>query len=270
MKELYLISKGQPKVPLEAEVIKPDSLAGLSTEEIANLIIYRGNRRVRLGEYFEVKGESADNPEELRVIVEGDVSRTKYIGAEMSAGELIVNGSPYMYLGAWMSGGKIVVNGNVGDFAALEMSGGELVINGNAGNYLGAAYRGNWRGMSDGLIVVKGNAGAEIGSWMMGGKIVVEGSTGPFTGVHMSDGIIVVYGELGPRAGAQMTWGSIVVYGYAPELLPSFSFNEVIPAVEIEEERFEGPFIEYVGDLAEEGEGSIYLLEEKNKHLKPQ
>ena len=39
------------------------------------------------------------------------------------------------------------------------MKGGELIIEGNAGNYLGAAYRGDWRGMSGGKILVKGNAG---------------------------------------------------------------------------------------------------------------
>ncbi len=33
------------------------------------------------------------------------------------------------------------------------MKGGELSIEGNAGNYLGAAYRGDWRGMSGGKIL---------------------------------------------------------------------------------------------------------------------
>ena len=65
-----------------------------------------------------------------------------------------------------MKGGKILAKGNVDAFAATAMKGGELTIEGNAGNYLGAAYRGDWRGMSGGKILVKGNAGSDIGMYM--------------------------------------------------------------------------------------------------------
>ena len=95
-----------------------------------------------------------------KIVVKGDVKKVKYLGFKISAGEMVIEGSTDLYVGAWMTGGKILAKGNVEAFAATGMKGGELIIEGNAGNYLGAAYRGDWRGMSGGKILVKGNAGS--------------------------------------------------------------------------------------------------------------
>jgi formylmethanofuran dehydrogenase subunit C len=58
------------------------------------------------------------------------------------------------------------------------MEGGELVIDGNAGDYLGASYRGDWRGMKGGKIVIEGDAESRVGAQMTKGEIIVLGKIG--------------------------------------------------------------------------------------------
>ena len=44
----------EPTVPLEAEVLSPDVVAGLTNAEIRALTIYHGKRQLPLGEFFAV------------------------------------------------------------------------------------------------------------------------------------------------------------------------------------------------------------------------
>ena len=53
---LTLTLREQPDVPLEAEVLRPDRLAGASREEIEALPVWHGNERTRVGEFFAVSG----------------------------------------------------------------------------------------------------------------------------------------------------------------------------------------------------------------------
>ena len=51
----------QPTVPLEAEVLSPDTVAELSGSAIRALPVYHGKRQLPLGDFFDVEGErSAD------------------------------------------------------------------------------------------------------------------------------------------------------------------------------------------------------------------
>lgn len=267
MKEVELAPKLQPKISIEAEVISPDSFAGKKAVEIAELPVWRGSRKCKLGEFFNVKGDATTTANDVQVTIAGEVPRTKYIGAKMTTGEIVIKGSVDMHIGSQMEGGRITVEGDVDAFAGAAMRGGEILIRGNAGAYLGSAYRGDWRGMRGGRITVEGNAGSEVGTWMRGGLIIIKGNVGAFTGVHMQSGTIVIEGNPGPRLGAQMSGGIIIVLGKAEELLPSFSYKETVPEVKVEEKVFKGPFLAYVGDLAEGGGGQLFLHREKNAHL---
>ena len=60
---------------------------------------------------FEVEG-SAEGPEEVKMICDGNMGRVKYIGCKMGAGEIIVNGDADIHVGAEMEGGSITVKGN--------------------------------------------------------------------------------------------------------------------------------------------------------------
>jgi len=66
------------------------------------------------------------------IVLEGDLSRAKQIGAGMTQGKITIHGDAGMHLGATMRGGEIAVHGNAGDWAGAEMQGGLIRIMGNA------------------------------------------------------------------------------------------------------------------------------------------
>src|ERR671923_11759 len=128
---LTLTLRRQPAVPLEAEVLCPDRLAGASRAEIEALSIWHGNERTRVGEFFAVSGAGDD------VRVEGDLSRVKFVGAGMTAGRLTVAGDVGMHAGAGMRGGELHVDGAAG----LRMLAGTIVALGGLGPRAGAGMR---------------------------------------------------------------------------------------------------------------------------------
>ena len=215
---LKLVLKHEPEVPLEAEVITPPKLNGLSIDEITKLPLQYGNERIELGEFFRVEGSYSG---EIRV--EGDLARVKLVGTGMSEGRIVIHGRIGMHLGVGISGGEILVEGDAGDWVAPEMSGGRIVIKGNAGHMIGSAYRGSPAGIRGGEIIIHGNAGNEIGHAMRKGLIAIGGDSGDFTGVDMCAGTIIVIGDLGNRTGAGMKRGSIVSMRPA-QMLPTFSY----------------------------------------------
>lgn len=266
-KELRLLPKTKPTIPIEADVLTPDKFAGKSLNEIISLPVWEGNVKRKLGDFFEIEGEVAEKPEDLRIMIDGDASRIKYIGARMTAGEIVVKGNVDMHTGDEMTGGRIIIEGNADSFTALSMQGGEIIIKGHAKGYLGSAPRGEWRGMRNGKIIVEGNAGKEVGSWMMGGLIHVKGNIGTLAGVHMNGGTIIVEGDAGIRIGAEMTGGTIIVLGKLEEIFPGFSYEGTVDELKIGENVLKGSFLKFVGDLVEEGKGNIFLSSERNKHL---
>ncbi|MGH7186253.1 MAG: formylmethanofuran dehydrogenase subunit C, partial [Pseudomonadota bacterium] len=183
-----------PEVPIEAEVITPEKLAGLSEAEVSALPLQYGNERVPLGEFFRVSGRF-----DGEIQVEGDLSRVKLIGSGMSTGRIVVDGDVGMHLGAGMSGGEIVVTGSAGDWVAPDQSGGRITIHGDAGHLVGSAYRGSTVGMRGGEILIHGNAGNEVGNAMRRGLIAIGGDCGDFGGVNMRAGTLIVLGRLGLR-----------------------------------------------------------------------
>ncbi|MGD8506584.1 MAG: formylmethanofuran dehydrogenase subunit C [Candidatus Bathyarchaeota archaeon] len=257
------------KVPVEAECITPDTFAGKSVEEIGKFKVWEGNRERSLSELFSVKGESGAKPEEVSIQIRGDVHKVRRIGAQMSAGEIVVHGDVGFHLGEEMAGGRILVDGNADSWMGLMMKGGVIEVKGDAGDYVGAAYKGgSTKGMSGGTIEIHGNAGNELGYFMRKGIIKVHGDVGQFTGVHMRNGIIVVYGNSEGRDGAEMIRGKIVVCGSVPSVLPTFTVETVKAKVKINGEKLEGPFYLFTGDIAEEGTGKLYISKASNTHLK--
>jgi len=128
MKIATITLKTAPTLYLEADCITPDSFAGKSKDEILALPVYEGRECYKLGDYFEIAGEIGETPENTKIVVNGYCSKVKYIGAKMSAGEVIVNSSADMYTGAWMRGGKLTIMGNVDSFSGLGMEGVEFTV----------------------------------------------------------------------------------------------------------------------------------------------
>jgi len=255
------------KIPIDAECINPDVFAEKSAKEIATLQIWEGNRKRTLGDLFKIKHETDSSSEKPTIRICGDVGKVRKIGAKMSMGNIIIEGDAGMHLGEEMNGGVITVTGNADSWTGAMMKKGTIEIKGNAGDYIGASYRGSTRGMSGGKIIIHGNAGNEVGCFMRKGLIRVHGNTGQFTGIHMRKGTIFLEGNSEGRAGAQMIKGKIVVCGRVPSILPTFTIESVKPKVKVNDEKVKGPFYMFVGDLAEGGEGKLYVSQKQNPHL---
>ena len=267
MAEIKLTLKKQPDFPLEADAISPDNFAGKTQDEIKNFELYLGNKTVKLGDYFEIKGKSG-NAEELTITIDGNLSNVKRIGEKMTAGEIIINGDVGMHVGNRMKGGKLKVNGNAGDWAGAMLEGGELEINGDAGHYVGAAYRGFWKGMEDGIIKVSGKIGNEAMLWARNSKgagkwpTLYCGGAGTFLGIHNHGGTIIVEGDVDRCTGADQAWGMIVIKGKVSRKLPSYKKVGEVKEIELPNgEKIEGKFIEYSGDhsVKKETNGKLYI-----------
>ncbi|MBT7953292.1 MAG: formylmethanofuran dehydrogenase subunit C [Gammaproteobacteria bacterium] len=260
----------QPDVPLEAELISPDKLAGLTTAEIEKQTVEHGNQKTTIADFFTVAGEKSDS-----LVLEGDLSKIKHIGSGMSFGKININGDVGAHLGTAMSGGEIVVEGNVGDWLAPEMLAGRVEVKGNAGHMVGSAYRGSPAGILGGEIIIHGNARNEVGHAMRNGMIVIGGDSGDFTGVNMLAGTIIVLGELGIRTGAGLRRGSVVCMKNS-KLLPTFSYSCVYQptylrlyllylqslGLGIREEQIMGHYERWCGDIIEFNRGEILLYHE--------
>ncbi len=265
---LDLKLRTQLDIPLEAGIISPDRLAGLTESEIARVPLIHGNRKKSLGDFFDISG-TCDG--EIRLV--GDFTKVKSVGSGMTGGRIIIEGNSGMHLGCAMSGGEIAVEGDAGDWTGAEMSGGRIVIKGNAGHMVGGAYRGGHMGLQGGEIIVHGNTGNEAGNSMRNGLIVIMGNSGDFTGANMFSGTIIVFGELGIRTGASMKRGSIISMRHA-DLLPTFTYSCFYHpsflrlylrrlrdmGISIDDAQIEGGYHRWCGDSMELNRGEVLLF----------
>jgi formylmethanofuran dehydrogenase subunit C len=265
---LTLTLREEPVVPLEADALCPDRLAGASRQEIAALPVLHGNERTRVGEFFAVSGAGDD------VRVEGDLSRVKFVGAGMAGGRLTVAGDVGMHAGAAMRGGELHVEGDIGDWAGAGMRGGKLVVRGSAGRLLGGVYPGERAGMRGGEIIVHGDAGAQAGAGLRRGLIAVAGRAGDAAGLRMLAGTIVALGGLGPRAGAGMRRGSIVTMAptaplatfvfacvYRPPFMRLYLRRLRALGLGVSDAQLDGRYARWCGDGLDLRRGEILILD---------
>jgi formylmethanofuran dehydrogenase subunit C len=266
---IRLTLKEPPSVPLEAEMLSPDTVAPLTLEAVAALPVYLGKRERRVDDFFVVEGEPGDELE-----IRGDARRVKWIGRGMTRGRIVVQGNAGMHLGSAMSGGAIEVSGDAGDWLGAEMSGGLIHVHGNAGGQVGAAYRGALTGMTDGTILIDGSAGLEVGMRMKRGTIVIGGPARDFAGLQMKGGTIVLQSGAELRTGAWMIRGTIVSLKAIP-LLPTFSFAATYNpefmrlyarhlaalGCTLPHDDRDGSYRRYTGDAAVPGRGEILIWE---------
>jgi formylmethanofuran dehydrogenase subunit C len=258
-------------LPVVAECISPDVFQEKTLPEIAALKVWQGNKQKPLSELFKIVESSTGNQQKgNRITVHGDLTRVRGIGSHMKSGEIVIQGNVGMHLGAEMHGGKIAVYGNAGGWAGSMMKNGAIEIHGNAGDYLASPYRGSTKGMDKGRIVVHGNVGNEAGAYMKDGAIKILGNAGPFLGLRMREGTIHVKNSCEGRAGACMSGGKIIIGGAVESILPSFTIDSIKKKAKVEEgEDAEGPFYVFLGDLAENGNGKLYVSKTNNPQLSP-
>ena len=194
-------------IPICVGGIVPNVTCRMSEKEVAELVIWMGNRKLPVGELFDVQ----KNGDQSRIVWQGDLASVHWIGANLESGSVIVEGNVGRHLGSQMKGGKILVQGNASDFVACENRGGVVRINGNAGNWLGAAYPGTKSGANGGTIFVAGNTGSGTGFAMRRGMVCVQGNSGRLTGWNMLAGTILVAGSVGTMAGKGMKRGTLLL-----------------------------------------------------------
>lgn len=257
---------------VDAGELAPERLASLTALEIARIRLGVGNTEVDLGDLFHVEGAAEDG----HLVLEGDLSRVDRVGQGMTSGTLTIRGDVGAELGAEMAGGQIEVEGRAGDWAGAAMRGGFLRIRGGTGHALGSAYPGSRLGMRDGVILVEGPVGEDVGLAMRRGLIAVAGSAGDGVGRGLIAGSVLVFGTAGRQIGAGMKRGTIALFGAgsnAAGLLPTFApsgrarppflalylrklraWGFPVPAP-----AFSGGLDRYNGDLADRGQGEIWL-----------
>ena len=102
---LQLTYTSTAAIPVEAECIAPNTLAGKTAEEIALLPVQHGNAPAPLGEFFRIEVDAGDQ----QIVIKGDCSRVKLVGTGMTSGSITIEGNIGMHLGAEMPGGSIDV-----------------------------------------------------------------------------------------------------------------------------------------------------------------
>lgn len=266
MKTITFKQKKTSSIALEFDELIPDEIYTWGESDFNKYEVPIGNSRFPLTDYFDIKVEGeAESPDEVKMIINGDLNRVKYIGCKMSGGEILCNSSVDLHVGAEMSGGTIIVDGNAAAHAGREMSGGYLEIKGNTKEFTGASYIGEWRGMTGGEIIVHGNAGKQCGECLSGGKITVLGNCDILAGIHMSKGVMEIQGDVNRWPGGQMKNGTIVINGKLGRLLEGFVFDEVVDNPDIEGKVYDGRFIKYTGDIGLNGKGTLLINADVNR-----
>jgi formylmethanofuran dehydrogenase subunit C len=240
------------KEPLRQRVDLSEVLAGswatLSARELSGRPVYlERDGSARLGDLFELDGQARGS---IRFV--GELDQADRLGAGLSEGEVIVDGS-------------------VGREAGLAQAGGRLDIGGDAGPRAGAAQPGFKRGMTGGELIVRGSAGPEAGAAMRRGLLVILRAAGDRVGLGMIAGTVVVFGETGADTGLWSKRGSVVALGgvappptyfYActcqPEylrlLLTRLRSSYGLP---VQPRHLNGLYRRYSGDMSELGKGEI-------------
>jgi formylmethanofuran dehydrogenase subunit C len=263
-------------IPVDASVVSPDRMLGLTRSEIERLEIRVGNRLAALAEFFAVDGD-ANQPE---IVIEGDCTSCRNLGSGMANGLLRVEGHGGQYLGSRMSGGRIEVQGSSGDGPGAEMSGGLIDVQGDAGAHIGSFGAGAGRGQQGGTILVQGNAWEAAGMQMRRGVLAIKGNAGRLAGAYAQGGTLLIGKTAGDRLGFGLKLGSIIVTGWAPQGLTSFAYDGCfqptylgVLARHLErcgferlEELYNGCFASHRGDLAYGGRGEVLYWTASSSH----
>ena len=199
--------------------VLPETLSGRSSADIGGQLVRVGGNPVALGDLFSVTAGEGDV-----LVICSDSEHLDYLGKNMAAGTLRVEGPAGNYAGQGLHGGELLIAGDAGDCAANGMNGGLLHIAGDAGDWLGAALIGERAGMGGGIVAVAGNAGDRLGDRMRRGLILVQGKAGEACAARLLAGTVVVAGGSKGAPGAGLRRGSLIV-GCTPEIVPA-TYND--------------------------------------------
>lgn len=267
MSALTFTLKSALAYSVNCSALTPDNLAGKSVTEISTIQLMHGGQHLLAGDIFDISGSDTQ-----QLLFKNSTHQLDYIGANMSTGNITINGDAGAYLGSGMKNGTISCSGNAGILAACSMRGGLLTISGNAGDFLGAGNEGSRKGMLGGTVIVKGNAGNRVGDQMRRGLILIEGNVGDYCGSRMIAGTIGVLGKTGAYTGFNMHRGTLLLKAQ-PQLhatmqdcgMHTLPFLNLLfksfPAYDTEFSKLNNNRVRrFVGDAAYSGNGEILVL----------
>lgn len=265
MKPLTFTLRSEPEERLDLSSLVPNKLNGMPIAEVAGLRIGTSRTPAIVGDIFKITGADASN-----IIFSGGSGRFDFVGAEMTAGQIRVDGDVGARAGRHMAGGTLVIRGDAGLQAGSGMKGGRIEIDGDAGDGVGAPMAGEIHGMNGGLIIVRGKAGHRPGERMRRGVIVLLKGGGDYAGLGMIAGTIVATGRVGRYPGHLMKRGSLLFDRRPADLSPTFmdcgrvdiSFSGLFDRYLLEEKILDRPLLgqkpfRFGGDNAVLGKGEI-------------
>ena len=102
MKTITFDQKKTSSIALEFDELITDNIYTWTEEDFAAYKVPIGNSRFPITDYFDITVEGeAESPAEVKMILNGDYNRVKYIGCKMSAGEVVVNGDADLHVGGY-------------------------------------------------------------------------------------------------------------------------------------------------------------------------
>ena len=194
---------------LSVQGLLPEVVSKQSLSDIKRMPVLCDNQTSRLGDFFDVDGNS--NDDQIECI--GDFSRVHFLGAGMQSGTIVVQGNIGRHAGEQMRGGNLLVKGSAADWLACGMHGGDIQVYGDAADNAVGSLPGARYGMTGGRVLIHGSVGSLSGSRMRRGFLAIGGNAGEATGFELLAGTIVIAGKPGPHTGLGMRRGSIVLSG---------------------------------------------------------
>jgi formylmethanofuran dehydrogenase subunit C len=263
--------RNTPYFRVDASKLLPASMAALSAQALARMVLPGSGESCALGDLFDITQEDAAAPS---LTIEGDASWLDHLGARMNEGTLTIVGHAGDYAGMKMTGGELNIQGNAGLFAACEMQGGRMTIHGDAGDFAAGALPGDMEGMSGGTLTIHGRAGARLADRMRRGMVLVRGDAGDFAASRMIAGSVCIGGEVGAHLGYGMRRGTVVLMHTPSRISPTFlagghGFDvfwrlftraltrEIAPFSTLDEQTLP---LRHAGDVAVDGRGELLIV----------
>ena len=209
-------------IRIDLRRVAPASLCALDERAAGAFEVTQGNRRVALGELFDIIVERRDAAVPT-LVLEGDLRCVDRVGWRMTGGVLAVQGDVGDQAGCAMAGGELSISGSAGDYAGAEMSGGCLRVGADCGAFAAASLPGSMDGMRGGLLVVRGNAGERLGDRMRRGTVLVFGNAGAFAASRMVAGTLAIAGSCAGHLAYGMRRGTVLCLGSHPPAASTFA-----------------------------------------------
>lgn len=216
MSTLTFTLKATPTQVLDLSALTPRKLAGLSWYEIANVAVTDAGD-IKAADVFDISGDAGDT-----IAISASSSFLDNVGAGLTDGTIIVDGSVGNAAGVKMKGGKLVIGGDAGSHLGTGASGGLIHVKGSAGNFVGGIRPGDKFGLMGGLVVIEGNAGERAGERMRRGIVVVRGKFGAAAGSRMVGGTLWTETGFGATPGPLLRRGTLIGPS-AESLLPTYA-----------------------------------------------